>query len=64
MSQKTDRSSELVELSKLNGEFHKNYGRLLGAYLYIRPISAARPPTILLARLDVVGLFGLCRLAC
>jgi len=42
MSQKPDTSSELVELSKLNGEFHKNYGRLLGAYLYLRSISAAR----------------------
>jgi hypothetical protein len=40
MSQKTDMTSELVELSKLNGEFHKNYGPLLGAYL--RSISVAR----------------------
>jgi hypothetical protein len=42
MSQKTDVSSELIELSKLNGEFRKNYGLFLGAYLYLRSISAAR----------------------
>jgi hypothetical protein len=34
--------SELVEISKLNGDFKGNYGRLLGAYLYLRSISAAR----------------------
>jgi hypothetical protein len=28
------RSSELVEISKLNGDFKKNYGKLLGAFLY------------------------------
>lgn len=42
MSHKKDTSSELVELSKLNGDFHRNYGPLLGAYLYLRSISAAR----------------------
>jgi hypothetical protein len=35
-------SSELVEISKLNGDFRKNYGPLLGAYLYLRSISATR----------------------
>jgi hypothetical protein len=35
-------SSALVEISKLNGDFKKNYGRLIGAYLYLRSISAAR----------------------
>jgi hypothetical protein len=42
MPQKNNASFELVELSKLNGDFHKNYGSLLGAYLYLRSISAAR----------------------
>ncbi|WP_407154913.1 hypothetical protein [Bradyrhizobium sp. STM 3557] len=42
MPKNADPSSELVELSKLNGEFRKNYGTLLGAYLYLRSISAAR----------------------
>ena len=35
-------SSELVEISKLNGDFKKNYGKLIGAFLYLRSISAAR----------------------
>ena len=35
-------STELVELSKLNGDFKRNYGKLIGAYLYLRTISAAR----------------------
>jgi hypothetical protein len=34
--------SELVEISRLNGEFAKNYGKLIGGYLYLRSISAAR----------------------
>ncbi len=34
--------SELVEISKLNRDFKKNYGNLIGAYLYLRSISAAR----------------------
>jgi hypothetical protein len=38
----SDRASELVEISKLNGDFKRNYGRLIGAYLYLRSISAVR----------------------
>ena len=34
--------SELVEISKLNGDFKLNYGTLIGAFLYLRSISAAR----------------------
>jgi hypothetical protein len=34
--------SELVEISKLNGDFKKNYGSLIGGYLYLRSIHAAR----------------------
>ena len=37
-----DPSSELVEISKRNGDFKRNYGWLVGAYLYLRTISAAR----------------------
>ena len=36
------RMSELVEISKLNGSFRRNYGKFLGAYLYLRSIRAAR----------------------
>ena len=35
-------NSELVEISKLNGDFKRNYGKLLGAVLYLHSISAAR----------------------
>jgi hypothetical protein len=38
----SDQSSELVEISKLNGDFRRNYGKLIGAFLYLRSISAAR----------------------
>jgi hypothetical protein len=34
--------SELIEISKLNGDFRNNYGRILGAFLYLRSISATR----------------------
>lgn len=34
--------SDLPEVAKLNGEFRKNYGVVLGAFLYLRSISAAR----------------------
>jgi hypothetical protein len=39
--------SELVEISKLNGDFKKNYGKIIGAYLYLRSISAARGRSLL-----------------
>ena len=38
----SDRFSELVEISKLNGDFKRNYGKLIGAFLYLRSISAIR----------------------
>jgi hypothetical protein len=38
----SDQSSELVEISKLNGDFKKNYGKLIGAYLYLRSVRASR----------------------
>ena len=43
----SDQSSELVEISKLNGDFRKNYGKLIGAYLYLRSVSAARGRSLL-----------------
>jgi hypothetical protein len=42
MSEQFNPSSELVEISKLNGSFRRNYGTLIGAYLYLRSVSAAR----------------------
>jgi hypothetical protein len=43
----SDRPSELVEISKLNGDFKRNYGKLIGAFLFLRSISAARGRPIL-----------------
>jgi hypothetical protein len=42
MSEQRHTSSELIEISKLNGSFKRNYGTLIGAFLYLRSISAAR----------------------
>jgi hypothetical protein len=39
--------SELVEISKLNGSFKRNYGKFLGAYLYLYSIRAARRRSIM-----------------
>ncbi|QOZ09258.1 hypothetical protein [Bradyrhizobium sp. CCBAU 51765] len=33
---------DLANIAKLNGDFRRNYGTLLGAFLYLRSISAAR----------------------
>jgi hypothetical protein len=35
-------SSDLAEIAKRNGDFKKNYGTVIGAYLYLRSLSAAR----------------------
>ncbi|MFK4507046.1 hypothetical protein [Bradyrhizobium daqingense] len=43
MTDGTDGSSELSKIAKLNGDFRRNYGTLLGAFLYLRSISAVRP---------------------
>ena len=41
MAEQFSAFSDLVEISKLNGSFRKNYGRLLGAHLYLCSIKAA-----------------------
>jgi hypothetical protein len=37
-----EQNSELVEISKLNGDFKRNYGKIIGAYLQrrARPVLA------------------------
>ena len=35
-------SSDLLEIAKRNGDFKKNYGMILGAFLYLRTLNAAR----------------------
>jgi hypothetical protein len=42
MSNEIETSCDLSKIAKLNGDFRKNYGTLLGAFLYLRSISAAR----------------------
>jgi hypothetical protein len=34
------RCSDLVEIVKRNGDFRRNYGILIGAFLYLRSLSA------------------------
>lgn len=48
--------SELVEISKLNGDFKRNYGKLIGAYLYLRSISGTRGRPLLWSGLYLTGL--------
>ena len=42
MLERNGRYSDLVEIAKRNGDFKKNYGTVIGAYLYLRSLSAAR----------------------
>ena len=35
-------SSELVELSKLSGDFRRHYGTVIGAFLFLCALNAAR----------------------
>jgi hypothetical protein len=42
MADQAEGSPELSKIAKLNGDFQKNYGTILGAFLYLRSISAAR----------------------
>lgn len=42
MSNSFNTASDLVEISKLNGSFRRNYGKFLGAFLYLRSISGVQ----------------------
>ncbi|WP_420970802.1 hypothetical protein [Bradyrhizobium sp. B120] len=46
MADQQARSSDLVEIARRSGEFRKHYGVVLGAFLYLSSISAARPRSI------------------
>ena len=37
----SSRYSAIVEIARRNGEFKRNYGVVLGAFLYLRSLSAA-----------------------
>jgi hypothetical protein len=38
--------TEIVEIAKLNGDFKRHYGKLIGAFLYLRSVNAARRPLL------------------
>ncbi|MEY9127001.1 hypothetical protein ABIA03_001057 [Bradyrhizobium yuanmingense] len=42
MPNEIDGSRELFKIAKLNGDFRRNYGTVIGAFLYLRSIGAAR----------------------
>ncbi|MBI5320782.1 hypothetical protein [Bradyrhizobium sp.] len=42
MTGQCQRHSDLVEIARRNGDFRRNYGTLIGAFLYLRSLSAAR----------------------
>ncbi|MGY3077078.1 hypothetical protein ACVWZZ_003449 [Bradyrhizobium sp. LM6.10] len=42
MADEVETTSDLSKIAKLNGDFRRNYGTLLGAILYLRSINAAR----------------------
>jgi hypothetical protein len=48
--------SDLVQIARRNGEFQKNYGTIIGAYLYLRSISAARGQSLFWSGLLVAAL--------
>nr|AWL93052.1 hypothetical protein CIT37_13195 [Bradyrhizobium ottawaense] len=60
MGGEIEASSELAKIAKLNGDFRRNYGTVLGAFLYLRSISAARRRSWLWSALaSVVGSLAL-----
>jgi hypothetical protein len=56
MPERTGLHSELVEIARRNGDFRKNYGTLVGAYLYLRTINSARGRSLLWPGLIAVAL--------
>jgi hypothetical protein len=41
MSGEDGKAFALVEIAKRNGDFRKNYGIIIGAFLYLRSVDAA-----------------------
>ena len=41
MTDDIENACDLSKIAKLNGDFRRNYGTWLGAFLYLRSISAA-----------------------
>ena len=58
MSGQSETVSELVEIAKRNGDFRKHYGRIIGAYLYLRTVSAVRGRSMFWGGLIVTSIAG------
>ena len=41
MTESDQQQSDLIEIAKRNGDFMRNYGTLIGAFLHLRSLSAA-----------------------
>jgi hypothetical protein len=52
----SEQSSELVAIARLNGDFKRHYGRLLGAFLYLRSVTATRGRSYFLSGLWLAAL--------
>jgi hypothetical protein len=50
-----EKVSDLVLITRQNGEFRRNYGPWLGAFLYLRSMNAARPRSVLWSGLFALG---------
>ncbi|MDA9508868.1 hypothetical protein XI09_30380 [Bradyrhizobium sp. CCBAU 11386] len=42
MPEHVEMPSDIVAISRLNGDFRRNYGLAIGAFLFLRSLSAAR----------------------
>ena len=42
MTKPGQQHTDLVEIARRNGDFKKNWGILIGAFLYLRSLNAAR----------------------
>ena len=42
MSMQVEPFSEILEIAKRNGDFRRNYGTIIGAFLYLRSIRAVK----------------------
>ena len=51
-------SSDFVEIAKRNDDFKKNYGTVIGAFLYLRSLNAARGRSFAWAGLIAVAVSG------
>lgn len=58
MADELKASSDLSKIAKLNGDFRRNYGKLLGAFLYPWVDQRRARPLVVLGRLPFCCLLG------